>query len=100
MAPPYEHVNYDFGAAAELSQALAQAVKKLHAFAGLRVKQRSHLLGESPGPNWRGAKRNVYDTAFGPQKDALDRMSDNLARLVSAVANATDDAHAVNARTH
>jgi hypothetical protein len=100
MAEPYEHVNYDFGAADRLSWALSMAHEKINALVALRKSQRTSLLGEPTSDNWSGAKRNDFETKFRSEQAALAAEAAEMLRLKAAVDHATAEAHAVNAHAH
>src|SRR5258706_15723920 len=100
MAEPYEHVNYDFGAADRLSWALSMAHEKISSLVAQRGSQRTSLLGEQTSDNWSGAKRNEFEAKFRSEQAALHALAGEMLRLKAAVDHATAQAHAVNAHAH
>ncbi|HEX6500119.1 MAG TPA: hypothetical protein VF054_13965 [Micromonosporaceae bacterium] len=100
MGQPYEHVNYDFGAADRLSSALSLAHEKISSFAHLRASRRSSLLGNPHSDNWQGARRSRYEGEYAPQQHALHALAEEMLRIKSAVDHATEQAHAVNKHAH
>lgn len=100
MAEPYEHVNYDFGAADRLSWALSNARERINALAKLRRDQSTSMLGEPTSDNWSGAKRHEFEATFRSEQAALHAMAEEMVRLKAAVDHATAEAHAVNAHAH
>lgn len=100
MAVPYEHVNYDFGAADRLSHALEVSAKKVDLLIRQRQTSRRAQLGDHPGDRWSGQSRNRFDQEFTREQNALIELSGNLKKCLSAVRNATEEAHAVNAHAH
>jgi hypothetical protein len=100
MAEPYEHVNYDFGAADRLSWALKMAYDKAESFASYRARRREKLLGHPRSDNWQGARRDEFEREFSAHQRALGELTKELRHLLTAVEAATAQAHAVNARRH
>ncbi|MCU1659775.1 MAG: hypothetical protein JWO57_4431 [Pseudonocardiales bacterium] len=100
MGLPYEHVNYDFGAADRLSWALSMAHEKIGSFAKLRASHRSSLLGDPHSDNWQGARRARFEGEFAPEQHALHALAEEMLRIKAAVDHATEQAHAVNAHAH
>jgi hypothetical protein len=97
MGIPYEHVNYDFGAADRLTAALAATRKRLHEFLSQRERDRITLLD---GDNWRGANRHVFDGRYRSETHALEDQLNVITRMEGAVQDATAQAYAVNAHAH
>ena len=98
MGQPFVHVTYDFGAADRLDAALAAAHAKVTDLISLRANQRARLLGAPHSDDWQGAKRMVFEQEFHAEQGRLSALADEIRRLMSAAAQATDQAHAVNSR--
>jgi hypothetical protein len=80
-------VEYDFGAAHDLSLALGQLNSKLNDFGHLRATLRDSELA-----SWTGERKTEYENAFGKQQRALADLADLAGRLKHDVDQATSDA--------
>jgi hypothetical protein len=83
-------VKYDFGAAADLSAALAQLASKLSELATLRANQKKEYLDDC----WRGQKYDDFVAVFGGQQATLGNFQQRALTLQGQVDKATSDAQA------
>ncbi|ADI05921.1 hypothetical protein SBI_02800 [Streptomyces bingchenggensis BCW-1] len=95
MADP-KQVVYDFNAADALSKALGLAYDKITALAELRAGQRTAQL-EQVGREWRGGKRQQFDSEFNAQQAALGRLAKEVIGIQAKVNHATDQANKARA---
>lgn len=100
MGLPYEHVNFDFGAADRFSAALRSAHEKITSLAALRASQRSSQLGDPNSDNWQGGRRDAFEGPFRQEQAALHSLAEEMLRFRAAVEHAIADAHAANANAH
>ncbi|MGW1620872.1 hypothetical protein [Streptomyces sp. NPDC002172] len=100
MAKPYEHVNYDFGAAADVSSLLAEATRRINEFGNLRTNQGKIRLGVHPCDNWQGVRRGLFDGKVASEQATLRGLAGEVHSLLRAVEQATAEAHAVNTGAH
>jgi uncharacterized protein YukE len=96
MGQPFVQAVYDFGAADALLQVLTSGHDKVSGLVALRGSQRTSQLGSPHSDDWQGAKRDKFEREFSPEQRELSVLAENLRRLISAVENATAQAHAFN----
>ncbi|MGW3569646.1 hypothetical protein ACWDSL_38280 [Streptomyces sp. NPDC000941] len=91
-----KQVHYDFNAAETLSKALGLAYDKIKAFAELRAGQRAAQFNQF-GREWRGGKRQQFESEFNAQQAALGRLAQEVLGIQAQVKHATDQAQKARA---
>lgn len=91
-----KQVVYDFNAADALSKALGLAYDKIKALAELRAGQRTVQLNQI-AREWRGGKRQTFDSEFNAQQAALGRLAQEVLGIKGKVDHATSQAEKARA---
>ncbi|MDW6058966.1 hypothetical protein SAZ11_14175 [Streptomyces sp. FXJ1.4098] len=91
-----KQVHYDFNAADALSKALSLAYDKITAFAELRAGQRTAQFNQF-GREWRGGKRQQFESEFNAQQAALGRLAQEVLGIKGKVDHATSQAEKARA---